>query len=152
MEPLSNIGFVCDACARKPDPQFLTVPLEKFLGKYCKLAVPTPQGNHEYMWFIVTGLAEHPDEELRGELNNDPIYAEYLCGDIVEFSRKEIIASNVVGDDEWTLNNSSPELSMTELPPSKETTTAPTKKTKGKAPSPGSKPAGIKPRSNSKNS
>lgn len=90
-EPLSNVGFVCDKHARKPDPKFLELPLEWFLGKFCQLGVPMPNGRNENMWFKVLGLAEHPSEELRGELNNDPLFVDMTCGDLVEFSRKEIL-------------------------------------------------------------
>lgn len=90
-EPLSNVGFLCGQHARKPDPKFLDFPMDWFIGKFCQLGVPMPNGKNENMWFKVLGLAEAPGEELRGELNNDPLFVDMKCGDLVEFSRKEIL-------------------------------------------------------------
>jgi uncharacterized protein YegJ (DUF2314 family) len=71
---------------------YLKVPLYGFIGNFCKLAFPAPDDGHEYMWVEVIGKAETPGEELRGQLNNDPVVAtEFKCGDIIEFSRSEII-------------------------------------------------------------
>lgn len=91
-----NIGRVCGKCAQEhlqPNPMFLKVPLYGFIGNYCKLAFPCPDGRKEYMWVEVTGEATTPGEELRGVLSNDPVQAvEFRCGDVIEFSRREIIA------------------------------------------------------------
>lgn len=94
-EPASNIGRVCRDCAPKPDPKYLRRRLEWFKGKFCKLAFATAEGQKEYMWVQVLGLAEQEGEELRGELCNDPVLPEIAAdledGDLIEFSRKEII-------------------------------------------------------------
>ena len=90
-----NIGRVCDKCAKErlqPNPMYRQVPLYGFIGNFCKLAFPAPDGRQEYMWVEVTGKAQTEGEELRGHLNNDPVIAtEFKDGDIIEFSRSEII-------------------------------------------------------------
>jgi hypothetical protein len=94
-EPLSNIGMVCSAHLKKPDPQFLKKPKKWFVGKYCKLAFPIVRSpakeRQELMWVRVICLAKQKVEELRGILDNDPVLADFACGDIIEFSRSEII-------------------------------------------------------------
>lgn len=88
-----NVAFLCSDCGRKPDPKFADVPIETYLGGtvFCQLGVKCPDGRQENLWFKVIGRAEHEGEELRGELNNHPLYAEMTYGDLVEFSRKEIL-------------------------------------------------------------
>ena len=93
-EPLSNMRLICDHHRLSPNPTYSNLPVEHFMGKYCKLAFPQPEGEYyEYMWVQVIGLAETPEEELRGILDNDPVKAtQFTCGDLVEFRRNEIIA------------------------------------------------------------
>ncbi len=91
-EPLHNIVPIPPG-RHRPDPGaiFSTMPVGSFFGKHVKLAVPFGCGKHiEHMWFLVLGPAEHEDEELRGQLDNTPLYAEMKEGDLVEFKRNEI--------------------------------------------------------------
>lgn len=89
-EDLRNIDF--QARRRRPDPEYLEKPLDWFIGINCKLAFLAPDGRQEYMWVLCQGLALTKGEELRGQLDNDPqIAVEFECGDLIEFSRKEII-------------------------------------------------------------
>ena len=61
--------LVCNQHRPVPNPVYNGMDLEWFQGRYCKLAFPEEKGDgFEYMWVKVTGLAESPDEELRGEL------------------------------------------------------------------------------------
>lgn len=87
-----NVGRVCDKHKPKPDPRFLSIPPEDFLGLYCKLRFESPDGKGEYMWVLVVDLAQmNEDEELRGVLCNTPVVIDSIAmGDMVEFSRKEI--------------------------------------------------------------
>ncbi len=91
MEPLSNMGFVCQKCSLKPDPRFANLPPSAFVGRSCKLAFPVASGaRREYMWVRVT---EHDGDELIGFLDNDPIFeVGYEHGDRIGFKRDEIIA------------------------------------------------------------
>lgn len=90
-EPIENIRPVCGECM-KPNPQYLEKPPEWFLGKFCKVAFPCTDGRNEYMWIEVDGLYDgEGDEEITGVLNNDPLYAEFTCGDRVAVGRNEII-------------------------------------------------------------
>ncbi len=91
MEHPANIGFRCKKHQKKPDPQYAKKPIKWFLGKHCQLSFPCPGKRKELMWVLVTGPSQAKGEELRGTLNNDPVYAEIRCGDEVEFSRKEIL-------------------------------------------------------------
>lgn len=94
MESPANIG-ICET--KQPNPKFGNLPIHSFFGKYCKLGFICPNGRNEYMWVLVKGKAKHKSEELRGVLNNDPIFAQYTCGDVFEFKRSEII--DVCGGD-----------------------------------------------------
>ncbi len=78
---------------KKPNPKFLDKPLDWFVNKHCQLAFTCEAGEHtEYMWVKVSKLAETDGEELQGILDNDPVVAvQFSCGDLFEFSRKEII-------------------------------------------------------------
>jgi hypothetical protein len=69
---------------------------KEFLGKFVKLCFPVkdprPGGkvDSEHMWVKV--LREYEgDEDLVGELNNDPVFVcEYQCGDQLAFKVEEI--------------------------------------------------------------
>jgi len=91
-EPLANIGMCHPECGPKPRPEFREKPVSFFVGKFVKLGFDTvDKVKKEHMWVKVTGLAETAGEELRGELNNDPVLnVGYECGDLLEFSRSEI--------------------------------------------------------------
>lgn len=100
-EPLSNIGLVCDKHAPKPDPRFLKIPLEKYVGKYvkCRFVVPNPPDRKgkkravEFMWVKVLGVKVYRRRrQLHGELNNDPVIYPAKCGDQFLFNRDEIVA------------------------------------------------------------
>ena len=92
MESPNNWGFVCPKHRPKHDPIWDGMPLADFMDRFCKLAFPCPNGDKEYMWVKVTGLAETEGEELGGTLNNDPIKAtDFQNGDRIEFSRSEIL-------------------------------------------------------------
>lgn len=86
-----NVGFLCDKHKRTPDPKFKELPLDWFQGKFCQLRVVFDGDKGENLWFKVVGLAEHPTEELRGELHNYPVFVDMQWGDLVEFSRTEIL-------------------------------------------------------------
>jgi uncharacterized protein YegJ (DUF2314 family) len=92
-ESIHNMRLICEHHRPSPNPIYNDVPLEQFQGRYCKLAFPQEDGEHfEYMWVEVVGFAESEDEELRGKLDNDPVQAlQFKIGDLVEFSRNEII-------------------------------------------------------------
>lgn len=91
IEPAFNIGIVSEG-VRAPDPRFVEQSLDFFAGKHVKLSFPTKCGKCEYMWVLVTSIAENNDEELRGILDNIPrCEMDITCGDIVEFSRSEVI-------------------------------------------------------------
>ena len=98
MEPLTNMGLVCSDCTdkRKALIQQTIADLKPkaFIGSFVKLAFPAiiaGKSNFEFMWVKVTGLAEHVQADLRGELNNDPAFADCVCGDRFEFSLNEIV-------------------------------------------------------------
>lgn len=91
LENPANIKPVCKRHLKKPDPRFLKIPKKWFIGKFCKLAFPAPNGRKELMWVNVIKLAKFKFEELCGVLNNDPVLSDFSCGDIIEFSRREII-------------------------------------------------------------
>lgn len=98
-EPSSNIGLVCQDCATRrlsPNPMFFDLALTSLIGKYCKLAFPHHDGRNEYMWVQVTDLGQQ--DELVGNLNNDPVIVDLECGDIIEFNRNEII--DIIGNGE----------------------------------------------------
>tara|TARA_Y100000310_G_scaffold323991_1_gene385216 strand:+ start:758 stop:1057 length:300 start_codon:yes stop_codon:yes gene_type:complete len=84
-----NIGYVCPAHAPKPDEALAELPLEYFIGKFVKLGFPSPRGT-EHMWLEVKGLATNMSEELIGTLDNDPVHADFVCGDEIAFNRDEI--------------------------------------------------------------
>lgn len=88
-----NIRLRCSQHKLNPNPVYADMPFDQFIGNYCKLAFPQPDGKHnEYMWVIVTGMAETEGEELRGQLDNDPVKAtQFKSGDLIEFSRNEVI-------------------------------------------------------------
>lgn len=92
MEPHKNIRFICQKCGLHPDPVYASMPPVSFIGKFCKVAFPCPDGRNEYMWVEVFGFAESTDQELRGRLNNEPLFADVKNGDVIEFNRAEIIA------------------------------------------------------------
>ena len=85
-----NIGGVCEKHAPKPNPKFAQIPVEQFLGKFCKLAVVESHAT-EFMWFNVISLAEHEGQELKGQCYNYPVKVSMRWGDLVEFNRSEII-------------------------------------------------------------
>jgi uncharacterized protein YegJ (DUF2314 family) len=95
-EPLANMGIVHPHCAPKPQEKYQEKPADFYVGKFVKLGFDTvpeeaDEQTQEHMWVKVTGLAETDGEELRGELNNDPVLnVGYRCGDLLEFSRSEI--------------------------------------------------------------
>ena len=91
MEPMRNIAFLCPKHRRHPDPKYMESTPAWFIDKFCKLSFPCPDGRNENMWVKTIGFAESGDQELRGVLNNDPIFADIKCGDMVEFCRSEII-------------------------------------------------------------
>jgi len=66
----------------------MDVPVVDFMGKHCKLAFPCPDGGKEYMWVKVVQIT---DEELVGELDNDPVKADVKCGQFFAFTRDEVI-------------------------------------------------------------
>ena len=67
--------------------QFLTIPLEWFVGKYVKLGFPAGDAK-EHCWVEVTGTKE---EELIGRLDNTPVIAlDWKGGAILTFNRGEI--------------------------------------------------------------
>ena len=92
MENPANIRNVCPTHAPKPNPKFASMPTNYFIGKYCKLGFPVPEGcgpTHEHMWIKVTGPGK--EKELRGNLDNTPFYLDDIClGEKVEFDRNEI--------------------------------------------------------------
>lgn len=88
-----NWGFVCDKHAPKPDPRFLELPPEYFIGKHVKLGFLTEDGlDTEHMWVEVKSLCDENDEELVGMLDNDPVKVDYTYGELIAFSRDEIEA------------------------------------------------------------
>ena len=90
MEPPENIGLVQGT--REPDPKYLDQPLDSFIGNHVKLSFDTLDDRKEIMWVRVTSMAENEGEELRGILDNDPVLPmDVACGDIIEFSRSEVI-------------------------------------------------------------
>lgn len=92
MEDPNNIRLLCPHHSLKPNPAYADLPLVTLQGLYCKLTFPCPDGNKEYMWVLVFDMAETKGEELRAILDNDPVKAtEFHCGDVIEFSRTEII-------------------------------------------------------------
>lgn len=89
-----NTAPIHHGCAKSRHEQMqemiADVPLTEFVGKFVKLPFEA-NGHTEHMWVQVTGLAEHEDEELRGELNNTPaLITDYALGDIVEFKKADI--------------------------------------------------------------
>jgi len=74
-------------------------PLDFFIGKDVQLAFPINKtwakfvkANYERMWVYVTGLAETPEQELRGYINNEPQFAiEWSADTVIEFKRSEVI-------------------------------------------------------------
>lgn len=87
-----NIHLVCSDCAEqrlRPNPIFITIPVKQFLGRFCKLAFPCPDGCKEYMWVKVVQITEL--NELVGELDNDPAEADVKRGQYFSFTRDEVI-------------------------------------------------------------
>ena len=86
--------MICDGCvqAMMPTAAELARPPQWFIGQYVQLAFPIPNTNkNERMWVKVIGLAETEGEELRGELNNNPLFVPVAHGDLFEFKRSEIV-------------------------------------------------------------
>ena len=95
-EPLWNTGMVCPEHAPRPQAEFAEKPIEFFLGGLVKLGFPFKRANGEdsleHMWVRQIVKNEDPSvpEELVGILDNDPHFAELVCGDRIAFSRKEV--------------------------------------------------------------
>jgi hypothetical protein len=90
-ERLEKIRLLCADCAPKPDPRHQETPLHEFLGKHCKLAFSTEEGD-EYMWVRCNDFAMDDSKELRGALANQPIVVDGLrLGDWIEFRRSQIV-------------------------------------------------------------
>lgn len=92
-ESPDNIVVRCPHHRLQTDPKYLHKPLDWFIGKHCKLDFKTDEGGGEYMWVKVSHVARADDEEeLIGFLDNDPqVIPDLFNGDIIEFSRNEII-------------------------------------------------------------
>jgi len=95
-EPIANIFHVCEGCneERKATTQRLiaehNLKPEDLIGAFVKLAFLAARDRREYMWVMVQGVGEQ--EDLLGELNNDPVVATaWTCGDKLEFMMDEII-------------------------------------------------------------
>lgn len=91
-EPQNNIRFRCDLHKSHPDPVYAEMPFDFFIGKYCKLSFPAPEGKHELMWVKVEKVEEIEGKMmLVGILDNDPtLVTNYKYGDGVGFEREEI--------------------------------------------------------------
>ena len=89
LEPLSNVGAVCDDHVSKPGKYAGQDP-NNFLNKFVKLGFPSSQGTKEHMWVRVSGLGTQ-GTDLEGVLDNDPILdVGFSCGDGVGFDVSEI--------------------------------------------------------------
>lgn len=90
-ESIKNIGLVCVNCAPRPNPKYLTWPIESFVGRYIKsgFKVDKPGGTIEHLWVHITGIEN--DTTLMGTVDNDPILEVGLAsGDEVFVGIKEI--------------------------------------------------------------
>ena len=70
-----------------PDPQYLDLPPESFLGGFCNIKFVQNDAT-EYMWVCVT---ECNGEELSGGLKSQPAVIALRPGDTVKFTRDEIV-------------------------------------------------------------
>ena len=88
-----NIAYLCQDCARQPDPFYATLRPDTFINKWVKVRFPVK--NHdkvksEVMWVHVFAAADNG--LLFGNLDNDPIYETGLvCGQCVTCKTSEII-------------------------------------------------------------
>jgi len=99
-----ELGFVCEEHSPSPKIEYTMWPVTRFIGGFVKLAFPIPPAISqmaqlrfgrgaamEHLWIGVTGLAEHPDEELHGIVFSVPRFAyPTMSKDEIEFSRSEI--------------------------------------------------------------
>ena len=93
-EPLENMGLIHEGCVEKRREAMQVILKDvkpaQLVGKFVKASFPAGEQN-EHMWVKVTGLAEDPDHDIRGELNNDPILVtDMKNGDIIELKMSEI--------------------------------------------------------------
>jgi len=92
MEDPSNIGFRCPK--QRPDLAVFQETQKVVSWQILQTVVPMPKNPrkvNETMWIVITSFAESKQEELRGTLQNDPVFDICNCGDKVEFSRNEIL-------------------------------------------------------------
>jgi hypothetical protein len=100
-EPLENIVAICSKCVEKKCAGgFTNTSHNELIGKFAKLAFPTSQKpaeipsnihwpNFERMWVKISSSV---DGELRGTLDNDPIFVFDLeNGSEIGFTANEII-------------------------------------------------------------
>ena len=73
-EPLTNLQYVCDAHAPRPDPLWARAPVSWFVGKWVKKGFTTKDGTHntEHLWVYVTGTIGK--DVLTGPIENEPVY------------------------------------------------------------------------------
>lgn len=90
-ESLNNIGYVCPNHAPKSG-KYVGQDPKTFIGKYVKLAFDDRNGKmKEHMWVKVVGFHDEQKGELRGVLDNDPVFeVGYVCGDELAFEVHEI--------------------------------------------------------------
>ena len=92
MENPRNVRSICGNCAPKPNPEFSEIPMEWFIGKYCKLGFEVPEESRgpskEHMWVKVESCS---NEKLHGVLDNNPLFVPNLSlKDKVSFTTDEI--------------------------------------------------------------
>lgn len=90
-EPINNIGYVCSEHAPKAG-KYIGQDPKAFIGKFVKLAFDDRHGKtKEHMWVKVVDFYDESKGELRGVLDNDPVYdVGYECGDELAFEVHEI--------------------------------------------------------------
>ncbi len=77
-EKKSNIRFMCEAHAPKPNPKYVEMEPELFIGKNVKMAFPTENENFpvEHMWVKVNEVVEEDGQKiLLGRIDSEPLYA-----------------------------------------------------------------------------
>jgi hypothetical protein len=91
-ESLSNMRFVCEQHAPKPDKRWLKMPVKFYIGKNVKCGFPNKAGGLEHMWVLIKGTRRGL---LWGCLDNDPLtdlITPLVDGDECEVKLSEIEA------------------------------------------------------------
>lgn len=91
-EDPTNIAWVCEEHAPRPQAQFAQRAPSDFIGAFVKRAFSIRRSaGREHMWVIVTGVTA--DGHLAGVLDNDPVSdVGVACGAVVVVRLDEIEA------------------------------------------------------------